>query len=237
MKRAGVALVLVALSTSACASAVAGRGALDARLTRAPSTAAPPRTTAPTTAPPTAPPLTTAPAPATGAPTSRALLKLLEPAPPGSVPWHQAWARNQTPTIGQFVARFYAKQYAASVEAELRALGLVAIAHRAWIAHNDDQCDVVLLGFQQAAGATERYVTAVHAKTASPGVRTFSITPPAGALATGTYETRRDDQGYIRSIVYGEHGNVVMEQFGFTKPKVQPTELGQWAATQLARLP
>src|SRR5690348_16266117 len=100
-------------------------------------------------------------APARSGDVAPPLTSLLETAPAGSKPWATTWADNETPSVTDFVARVYAPADETAEAARLQSEGIVAIAHRAWVAPAARQADVVLLRFATAAGANLRMRTAV----------------------------------------------------------------------------
>jgi hypothetical protein len=201
---AALALALACLSLSACAATVSGH---------------------PVTAPGT--PSTTATAPGT-------LGDLLIAGPSGSHPWGTAWASDQLPTTDEFTARVYADADRATESARLRAQGVIAIAHRTWVASDSNQADVVLLQFDSADGATSRLRGVVSAKAATQNIQSFTV--PNLPDVIGYYDAVIDEDGNYRAIVYGRKSAIVMELFYYCPAPFSTADAISWATAQLQRL-
>jgi hypothetical protein len=237
----------IALLAAGCSSAIAGQGSAvrPSDVRSAPEPPAPtPTGSAPTapTQPPSTPPATTSSAstprnpPVSRAGEGRRLAGLLEPKPSGAVTWSGSWGHTVNPTLGQFVRREYAPADVTFVEKELKGQGLLAIAHRPWIAGDSNQADIVLLGFRTTSGATSRWLAATESKAGGAGVRRLRI-PGAGSAVKAYYTPKLDDQGYVRAIVYAHRGNVVSETFVYTLARLKKADVVTWSDAQLRRLP
>lgn len=227
---AGAAGLLAVAVLGGCASVVGGRGtaASQAATSSAPSGFPSSSSSSVPPSPPTATASTTSP------PTSD-LASLLAPGPAGSKSWGTAWARNVSPTISQFVAHVYPAKSGPIVKAELVAQGLNGIAHRTWTAPSSNQADQVLLRFDTPAGAVSRYRSATSAKAASPGQFHFDV--PGFPNAIGYYNPTIDEVGDVRTIVYGQVRDIVMEIFFYSPAKLDQAGAIAAATTQLRLLP
>lgn len=227
---AAAAGLLAVAALGGCASVVDGRGIA---ASRAPTSSGPSGFPSSTSAP--APPSSSgATAGTTSAPTSE-LATLLAPGPTGSKSWGTAWATNVSPTISQFVAHVYPATSAAFVKAELVAQGLNGIAHRTWTAPNSNDADQILLRFDTSAGALSRYRSATSAKSSSPGELHFDVSGFPNAV--GYYNPKIDEVGDVRTIVYGQVGDIVMEIFFYSPAKLDQAGAIAAATTQLRLLP
>lgn len=164
-----------------------------------------------------------------------ALHALLEPAPVGTQPWATAWSDNETPTVEDFVARAYAPADQSAEATRLRSQGIVAIAHRAWVASDGRQADVVLLQFATTAGAKLRERTAVAAKTHAGDIRSFDV--PEHPDVVGLYPSGIDDDGNYRAIVYAQKVRIVLELFYYCPEPFNPADAIAWTTAQLQLLP
>lgn len=176
---------------------------------------------------------TNSPAPAGGA--SASLRALLELPPVGSQPWATAWSDNETPSVQDFVARVYSPADQATEAARLRSQGVLAIAHRTWIATDGRQADIVLLKFATAAGADLRVRTAVAAKSRTADVRSFEV--PDHPDVVGLYPAGIDDDGNYRAVVYAHKAGVVLELFYYCPEPFNPDDAISWTVAQLQLLP
>jgi hypothetical protein len=198
-------LVLACLSLSACATTVSGH---------------------PVAAP--GPTSTTATPPG-------GLNDLLIDGPSGSHPWGTAWATDQLPTTDEFAARVYAAGDRVTESARLRSQGIIAIAHRTWVAPDSNQADVVLLQFATADGATSRLRAAVSAKAATPNIESFTV--PNLPDVVGYYDAVIDNDGNYRAIVYGQKAGIVVELFYYCPAPFSSADAITWTTAQLQRLP
>ena len=154
--------------------------------------------------------------------------------PVGSTPWRSAWARNRTPTVEQFVREAYPASAVSNELALFRYYGLQDIAHETWYAPDRNQADMILFRFATETGAIQRFTGASHAKSQSPGVRSF---PVPGTSALGYYDPTVDKLGNVLAIVYARKGRLVVEEFYYSPDKLRPADARAWITAQLARLP
>lgn len=159
------------------------------------------------------------------------LVGRLLPPPAGSSPWDGTWAATTTPTVAQFVARFYPASARASEAAELHDQGITGIAHRTWFAADGHGVDILLLGFDDDLGARSRYLAVTSGRALNSTLTPFAV--PGGA---GYSAKTLDQDGYIRSFVYGTAGNVVIEEFYFSPGHALTADAVTWLRAQLARL-
>jgi hypothetical protein len=160
---------------------------------------------------------------------------LLLPPPAGSHPWNNAWARNTSPTVEEWVAEVYASSARADIVAQLRDQGVNSIAHRTWVAVDDNQADLVLLSFDSPGGAAERYDVATSAKSHVAGVTPFEI--PGVDHAVGYADPKVDSLGNVPAIVYVLKGNVVVELFYYSAGRLRTGDAITWTQGQVSRLP
>lgn len=218
-------LAVLSLATACAASTVAGTGTL------APSASTSGSPDFPST-PPTSPP--SSPTTSSGVPPAD-LTALLLPAPSGSHPWRGAWARNVTPTVEQWVSEVYAEGNRAGVIAQLIEQGINSIAHRTWIADDDNQADLVLLSFDSPDGALKRYDVATSAKSKVTGVTPFEI--PGVDHAIGYADPTTDSLGNVPAIVYAVKNDVVIELFYYSAGQLRTGDAITWTQGQAKRLP
>jgi hypothetical protein len=217
------AATLAVLMLLGCASVTNGDGAR-ATASRVPSAAS----SSPTDAPTTAATTSTSTLPAAH------LTDLLAPAPPGSRPWDTPWAQNATPTLDEFVAHVYPPKSLDLAKSQLKAQGIKDIAHRTWIGTDANQADTILLRFATTAGAVSRYRSASAAKAEDKGQRSFAV---PGHTAIGYYSPVLDELGDIRTIVYGQVGDIVVEVFFYSPAKLDKATAIAAATAQLRLLP
>ncbi len=187
-------------------------------------------------APHSATPTTT---PAGGGCTGQPLPDCLMAPPAGATPWSQMYAPNGAITISQFLDRVYAgvsAQQRASVQSDLAAQGLLAIAHQAWHANSDD-ADVVLLRFSAASGADSRNAQLVHAYVADTADYRVVDSPQLTALGINVVAAQKIDvQGAVPAIGFGSAGPVAMEFFFWSLATVDQPTLVDWLTQQAHKL-
>lgn len=174
-------------------------------------------------------------APAGPGEVSAPLHGLLEPAPAGSQPWATAWSEDESPTVDEFVARVYSPADQVAEAARLRGEGILGITHRAWVAADGRQADVVLLQFATSAGANLRMRTAVAAKARAADIRSFDV--PDHPEVVGLYPAGIDDDGNYRAIVYAQKATIVLELFYYCPEPFNPADAITWTTAQLRLLP
>jgi hypothetical protein len=166
------------------------------------------------------------------------LVARLVRAPADSRPWSGSWGRSEVPSLAEFLKQFYAPGDRAHMADTLRTLGLEGLAHRAWVAGDGNQIDLVLLRFTRASGAAARYA-AVTSATASENRMTalrFGAYGPNEARAFR--ESGRDADGFVRARVYVRPpGSVLLlEAFYFSPHRFARSDLLSWTEAQIARL-
>jgi hypothetical protein len=141
----------------------------------------------------------------------------LEPLPPGAQSWGDAWSANVTPTAADFVDRFYSASGKTVVLAELKTLGLTAIANRTWTAADGNQVDFVLLDFATAYGASGRYAAVVQSAHSDSALSAFAI-PGHTTDAQGFRTKTVGSDGLVDSRAYAHDAGstVVVETFYFS---------------------
>ncbi|MDQ2750910.1 MAG: hypothetical protein M3Y44_15485 [Actinomycetota bacterium] len=227
-----IAALLAVPLLNGCGGVVDGNGSPSAQSTSGTATGAPSSASSATTQAPT-----TSASTATGSPTSPEpnLSSLLAPAPPGSKPWNTAWSKTATPTLAEFVAHVYPATSVAVATSQLKAQGLTEIAHATWIATDANQADVILLRFATTAGAVSRFRSATAAQADNKGQLHFDV--PGFADAIGYYQTALDPLGDIRTIVYGQVGDIVVEVFFYSPAKLDQAAAVAAITAQLRLLP
>jgi hypothetical protein len=215
------ALLIGLLALAACTATISGRGSVGAGVPSGSGTSTSP-SSFPSNPGPTEPPV------------HRSLVERLVDPPPGSVPWHKAWARNRTPTVRQFVAHVYPDPYVDTQVNLLKGQGIRRIAHETWYAPDADQADMILLQFDSVSGARSRYLAATYAKQLTPGIKKFVV--PGSPRAVGYYHPELDKLGNVFAIVYARVGTVVVEEFYFSPAHIRTADAGAWIRGQLEAL-
>lgn len=184
-------------------------------------------------------PATTTTTPASGGCVGQPLPDCLMALPAGSAPWSQMYAPNGAITIDQFLDRVYAgvsAQQRASVQSDLAAQGLLALAHQAWHANSDD-ADVVLLRFSAPSGADSRNAQLVHAYVADTADYRVIESPQLTALGINAVAAQKiDGQGTVPVIGFYAAGPVAMEFFFWSLATVDQPTLVDWITQQAHKL-
>ncbi len=162
----------------------------------------------------------------------------LVPAPAGSRPWSGSWGHTEHPSMAQFLQEFYRAPQRTGVATTLAALHVEGIAHRAWVAADGNQIDMVLLSFATPSGAAARFSDVTAATAAQSNMTAVGFGAYGRREAQGFVEAGLDPDGFVRARVYAHPARSVLlvEAFYFSPHRFARADLDAWTEAQLARL-
>ncbi len=146
-------------------------------------------------------------------------MRCIVAAPAGSSAYATPLGPNGVVSTQQFISAFYPAdaRYNHPIANQLRAQGLESVAHRNWVATgNEDQVDIVLLGFATPGGAQSRAWAVATSTRRDPTLSTLTGSDlPSGVVAF--VDRTVDRNGNIGVRAYGAFGAVEME-FNYLHP-------------------